>query len=155
MKKTIIYSLLIVALALSVTVILLYYNNNAPGNGINEEIGEPSVNNYNYEDQLAAEKHAISHFLMFGAELYSVEETIYDTDSDRYIVHLKGYEDYNKNIEKMLILGVTNGKVSSIDLGDGKGEYTVYFPVVVDEGTPIDEIEEVAPGIKAYVVTKP
>ena len=78
-----------------------------------------------------AERYAISHYASFG-RLYSVEETVYDKETDRYIVSIKENEN-----RKTVVVGFTDGVISSIDYDDGKGETAVsHVSTTVTEVEP-------------------
>ncbi|MDP4132397.1 MAG: hypothetical protein Q8882_00100 [Bacillota bacterium] len=90
----------------------------------------------NANDVKVSENYARYYFIPKG-EIYSVEKTVYDAKIDRYIVYLKGDKD---ETEKKVIIKITDGKVSGIDIGDGNGE------VKVQEGHP--KVTEDPPGNK-------
>ena len=64
-----------------------------------------------------AEDYAISYFQRVTARVHTVDESVYDEKTDKYIVYLLADGD---EIRKEVIVGVKNGTVISIDLGDGE-----------------------------------
>ena len=110
--------LLCIVFALIGVTILFFYNN------------YPN-SNYSYDVQIVAEKYAIGYYMATDAQLYAVEETIYDTKTDRYIVHLKEETTYESSHgtfilndkkgeldKKIIIIGITDGMITSVDIGD-------------------------------------
>ena|GEM_PF-4602290 len=89
--------------------------------------------NHVSEGRLIAEEYAVSYFITREARLYSVEEAFYDKKVDRYIVRLK---DNEENITKTITIGVTNGEISSYDLGDGAGEFNLIGQPTITEEIP-------------------
>ena len=81
--------------------------------------------NYRPDDRKIAEEFMIRHYASYGL-LYSVKKTTYDSETDRFTIHLKESED---NTIKVVIVGVTEGKVTSYDLGNGEGEILVRYDI--------------------------
>ena len=75
--------------------------------------------NYNDRDKEIALKFVLGIYMGRTGQIYSIEKTTFDTETDKFTFLIKG--DIDDEIITV-IAGIRDGKMFSVDLGDGSGE---------------------------------
>jgi hypothetical protein len=78
-----------------------------------------ACNNHNNNDKKIAEEFVLRHYVAYGI-LCTINRTTYDPETGRYTIYLKGNE---KDI--IATVDIEESVVTSFNLGNGRGEYTV------------------------------